>query len=1067
MNGRNVLVLVGMMAAGLPSRVEAAADSETSGSARAAAESFSRQFPQARLYRTSSAVTRVYGTAVAFGSSPQDSAGRFVADHAGMWNVDPADLRPASFLADRRHTQGVMFDRQTATYKFTLVYYSQYRNGLPVLDSDIRLLVRNEPGYPLVLVTSGLRDLGGFAVEDNLLNQLGRGEFVQGRFAAAKQAVWAAAPSLVHFTQPQVVIWAGDGPKTQPRVALTFSADNFAPNQPSDQKWRYVTDLSDGTVLQRDSHIHEIDVAGTVSALATPGGGAEQCAAEVVKPMPYARVNIGGSVAFADVDGNFIISNLGSAAVMVDSAVRGEWFQVFNAAGSDAALSQRVTPPGPADFLHNADNSDPLRRAEVNAYIESNVVRDMVISHNPAYPTLQDQEFEVVVNRTDFVCPANAWYDDTVPSINFCQEGGGAPNTAWSSVVYHEYGHHLVNAAGSGQGQFGEGTGDVMSVVILDDPRLGQGFDIGDCVGSLRSADNDVQYPCTGSSHACGNLISGCVWDTRNELVVTEPADYLEILQNLAVNSILLHNGSTITPQIYIDWLTLDDDDADLGNGTPHSPEITAGFEPHSMVPLPAPDNDNCSNAIEACDGPVSGQTFSATTDGNATCGDSGGSPDVWYTYTPSSDGLATFSLCGNTGYDSVLSVHSGCPGGVGNNLACDDDSCAGGGPSEVTLNVVAGNTYLVRVTGWQGAVGNFTLNITGPVCGTIPLLISLPDGLPENLPLGGGSAFPVLIEAGNEVYEPGTATLHYRYDGGTFLTAPLTPMGGDSFEATLPPPPNCAAAPEYYISAEGDGGSVRTHPTGAPSSVHTALVGTLTVDFEDHFEADSGWTVVNSPGLTDGPWDRGAPVGGGDRGDPAADADGSGQCYLTDNVDENSDVDGGSTTLTSPVMDASGGTALLSYDRWFHNSFGAAPFTDVFVVQISDDGGQSWATLESVGPAGPEVSGGWFDKQFILNDVAGFTPNDQFRVRFVAEDTEPGSVVEAGVDGVRLAVLDCTEVGCPGDLTGNNTVDAGDLAMLLGAWGVCPGCPADLNGDNLVDAADLAMLLGAWGACE
>jgi Thrombospondin C-terminal region len=55
------------------------------------------------------------------------------------------------------------------------------------------------------------------------------------------------------------------------------------------------------------------------------------------------------------------------------------------------------------------------------------------------------------------------------------------------------------------------------------------------------------------------------------------------------------------------------------------------------------------------------------------------------------------------------------------------------------------------------------------------------------------------------------------------------------------------------------------------------------------------------------------------------------------------------------------------------------------------------------------------------------------------------------------------TPTACQGDLDGNSSVDASDLAILLGAWG---SAGADLTGDGTTDAQDLAVLLGAWGAC-
>lgn len=74
----------------------------------------------------------------------------------------------------------------------------------------------------------------------------------------------------------------------------------------------------------------------------------------------------------------------------------------------------------------------------------------------------------------------------------------------------------------------------------------------------------------------------------------------------------------------------------------------------------------------------------------------------------------------------------------------------------------------------------------------------------------------------------------------------------------------------------------------------------------------------------------------------------------------------------------------------------------------------------------------------------------------------------DAGSLGTVCLELETTSVSlCPADLDGSSTVDAADLAILLGGWGPgCTGCASDLNADAIIDAADLAILLGAWGRC-
>jgi len=862
-----------------------------------------RDYPGVRMYEHNGKISRLYGNPFGFGESPEDTAERFVERYAGVFADDVGSLQPAPRVADGPLSTGVMYNPETGEYKFTAVYYGQFKFGVPVFESDLVLLVRNDAGHPLELAATSLRDLSGLEPPQNAgpgfargANQedvrLPDGDVTSRMIRNAREVMGRDA---VLEGEEGLHIWAGvDDLVVEPRFAVVFTMVNGSPaTWPDYQKRRYIADAETEEILYSETLIHEVtDVAGNVSGNATEGIGADICGPESPMALPYARVRIvGGNQVFADENGDFVIPHDGAGDVTVESRIEGRWFNVDNNSGADAEINMVVTPPGPANFLHNAANSSEFPRAEVNAYVHANLVRDWVLSFDPNYPVIDTQtNFDVNVNLNN---NCNAFYDGS--SINFFTSGGGCSNTANSTIVYHEYGHHLINVAGSGQGEYGEGMSDTVASLIARSPVLAIGFQ-NDCSRGIRNADNNCQYDpancssCGSQIHACGQLMSGCVWSTRGYLEDTNPDTFEDIIAALTIGSIKVHTGRSITPAITIDFLELDDDDGNIENGTPHYDEIAQGFGDHNM------------------DAP------------------------------------------------------------------------------ELSL-----------------------------------IDFNYPNGLPSSIDPAGGTSFIVEVAGVSASPQPGTGVLHVNTGGG-FEAFPMNEITDNVYEAVFPSS-TCGDTVEFDVSVETTDGDEVTDPADAPSTAFQTVSATgIDIALEDDFESDMGWTVQNID-LEDGQWMRGFPEGAG-RGAPESDFDGSGRGYFTDTAPGNSDVDGGPTRLTSPVLDLSDGADYrVSYARWFTNDDRDA---DRLLVEVSDDNGATWALVESVGHAGEQ----WVQHEFAVSDFV--TPTNQVRVRFSAIDNPNDSVTEAGIDAFVVKAIEC---GPSTDLTGfdvqTGTVQLGDLESL------------------------------------
>ncbi len=1021
-----------------------------------------RAKPRVRMMQTVDGSMKITHKQLATARTPKGSADQALGTIAPALGVDPLQFIPVGPFQTGQHKLELMYQPETDDYKFTAYYWQQTAGGMPVFRSRFMALVRNDVGFPTVHVSADVRNVDGFDAPAIMMAN---------NAMAVDAATEIVGPDPV-ITEPKMVVYAGVGEKNfTPVTAMVFEAESGTVLEPdSYAKKLLVVDLATGGVVYQENKVCN-GVIGTVRGLTTQGTGADECEQELYEPMPYILVSGGGQSAYANENGFFELDTTGT--VSVSTGVSGRFFNVSNNAGSDGSASATISDGGSSFVSHNESNTSEAERAEVNSYIEANAVRDFILNYAPNYPTVSTQEdFQVNVGVSG---TCNAFYNGT--SINFYNAGGGCNNTAFSVIVHHEYGHHMIATAGSGQGAYGEGKSDVMSVLMTGDPQLARGFFQGDCSNGIRNADNNYQYggSCSGI-HDCGQLLSGCVWDALQLLD-------LDTVAALSINATPLHSGTSIGPDIFQDWLILDDDDGDLDNGTPNSVLLTEAFALHNMSDIPEPlANDECGSATEITWGthPINTLGGSTSSDdyNDAQCsGTSLGvmNADVWYRLQACGTGTMTVSTCDLISFDSDIVIYQGNSCGAKTQVGCngDDGGCAGYS-SIASVNVTEGETYFIRIGGWDGAaIGAGSINVTGPgePCENGPVVtVSYPDGRPDTVEPNGGTQVTVQVVNGSASPVSGTERLNYRANSGSWSSQALSDQGGGSYIGTFPAV-ECDSVVDWYISmdvvADSDGTiSQITSPSGGTSDPWSAsATGDIVKKFEDDFQQDKGWTVTSD--VTTGAWERVLPAGSsGGRCDAPTDADSSGNAYVTGNAFDE-DVDGGTTTLESPDMDASeGGT--LNYWRWYSNGTdcgGADPQNDIFEVQASSDGGSTWYEVETVGPAGSEVSGQWFQVSVDLDTLAGFTPSSNFRIRFICGDLNSGSVVEAAVDGVQVLVSDCG-VACQGDIDEDGSVGISDFSIFLVDFGTS-NPQSDFDGSGLVDAADFSIFLVNYGDCD
>ena len=245
-----------------------------------------------------------------------------------------------------------------------------------------------------------------------------------------------------------------------------------------------------------------------------------------------------------------------------------------------------------------------------------------------------------------------------------------------------------------------------------------------------------------------------------------------------------------------------------------------------------------------------------------------------------------------------------------------------------------------------------------------------------------------------------------------------------------------------------------------------------------DDFESNSSWQVGAQTDLASaGVWERAIPSPTYEDDNqivqPNEDHTEFGNyCYMTENStnpdnETQSDVDGGATTLFSPVFDLSMyEIALVSYWKWYTNNLGNNPGTDYWKVDVSNDEGLSWISLENTNLS----NNFWQFEQFLISDYVTLTDKMQFR--FIAEDIfnngdvgSGGSLVEAALDDFRISIFENNNECNLGDINQDALVNVVDVVLLVNIIISDENvdnylCSSDFNEDNLINIQDIILLV-------
>ena len=486
-------------------------------------------------------------------SNIEEASMKFIRENADVINVNPDNLK----LQRKDLADGKWF-----------VTYKQYYNGVEVLLSDVQLVIY-KTGKVMTFSSKYFNDINISTIAE-LTHKSAK------TFASTNLSVKSNNATMSLNEKPMILPIESEAGVSY-KLVYQYKVQNginrfmsYVDANSGEALWRYNTTSNADINLSASGAVKQNRYVGSLGEVA----------------LPNMNVTVGSQSITLDTNGKYSLPFTASSSV--SASLSGKYVKVISVGErSSAKFTGTISSAGDFNILFNDNNS---HRYERNMFYYANHLIDFFHKLDPSMKVLEKQFYVELQYETDADQTGPNAYStgDTIVFLDVHLNTNRMADIP--GVYFHEFGHSVnklfYDARNNNSGMINdacnEGTADITSAMILDDRQIGHGYVYPDTNAFLRDCKNSRKYPddVVGESHNDGQILSGAFWDLK------ELTD-IETLRKLAHYARYSMPDGTDFGTAAFAWfkavLVADDNDGNLGNGTPHMKQIVTAFNNHNI----------------------------------------------------------------------------------------------------------------------------------------------------------------------------------------------------------------------------------------------------------------------------------------------------------------------------------------------------------------------------------------------------------------------------------------------------------------------------------------------------